>query len=53
MLMQITDDFIENVVTAACELARHRKSNTLEAKDIKLHLGESVDSKAICKARQL
>nr|CAB3266789.1 transcription initiation factor TFIID subunit 12-like [Phallusia mammillata] len=38
MLMQITDDFIENVVAASCELARHRKSNTLEAKDIKLHL---------------
>ncbi|XP_078486244.1 uncharacterized protein LOC144744809 [Ciona intestinalis] len=38
MLMQITDDFIENVVSASCELAKHRNSNTLEVKDLKLHL---------------
>lgn len=38
MLISITDDFIENVVSASCQLARHRKSNTLEVKDVKLHL---------------
>lgn len=42
MLLQIADDFIESVVTAACQLARHRKSNTLEVKDVQLHLGRSV-----------
>lgn len=42
MLLQIADDFIESVVTAACQLARHRKSNTLEVKDVQLHLGESL-----------
>lgn len=42
MLLQIADDFIESVVTAACQLARHRKSNTLEVKDVQLHLGECL-----------
>ena len=40
ILMQIADDFIDNVVTSACQIAKHRKANTLEVKDVQLHLGE-------------
>ena len=42
MLMQIADDFIDSVVTASCQLAKHRKSNTVEVKDVQLHLGNNT-----------
>ncbi|XP_013400412.1 transcription initiation factor TFIID subunit 12 isoform X1 [Lingula anatina] len=38
VLMHIADDFIDNVVNAACLLAKHRKANTLDVKDVQLHL---------------
>ncbi|XP_075226223.1 TATA-box binding protein associated factor 12 isoform X2 [Lycorma delicatula] len=38
ILLQLADDFVETTVNAACLLAKHRKSNTVEVKDVQLHL---------------
>ncbi|XP_052177007.1 transcription initiation factor TFIID subunit 12 isoform X4 [Diospyros lotus] len=38
VLVDIAEEFVESITTAGCALAKHRKSTTLEAKDILLHL---------------
>jgi transcription initiation factor TFIID subunit 12 len=40
LLLQLTDDFVESTVSAACLLAKHRKASTVDVKDVQLHLGK-------------
>jgi transcription initiation factor TFIID subunit TAF12 len=40
ILLQIADDFIENIINGSCQIAKHRKSNILEIKDVQFHLGK-------------
>lgn len=39
MLLQLADDFIDSTLNAACALAKHRHSPTVELRDVQLHLG--------------
>ena len=41
VLLQMADDFIESAVSASCQLAKHRKSGTLETKDLQVYLESS------------
>eukprot|EP00211_Chloroparvula_japonica_P009050 CAMPEP_0119130040 /NCGR_PEP_ID=MMETSP1310-20130426/7536_1 /TAXON_ID=464262 /ORGANISM="Genus nov. species nov., Strain RCC2339" /LENGTH=180 /DNA_ID=CAMNT_0007120507 /DNA_START=186 /DNA_END=728 /DNA_ORIENTATION=+ len=38
LLIDFAEDFVENVVQFACEVARSRSSDTLEVKDLHMHL---------------
>lgn len=39
LMMQVSDEFVDEVVKAACRFAKHRKSTIVEVKDVQLYLG--------------
>jgi transcription initiation factor TFIID subunit 12 len=38
ILLQIADEFVESVINGSCLLAKHRRNNKVEVKDVQLHL---------------
>lgn len=38
VLLQMTDDFVEHLLTASCRVAKHRNSKSLQVNDVQLVL---------------
>jgi transcription initiation factor TFIID subunit 12 len=36
--MEVADEFIDSVLQQSCKIARHRKGQMLEVRDVQLHL---------------
>jgi transcription initiation factor TFIID subunit 12 len=44
LLLDIADEFIDSVTNFGCRLAKHRGGDTLEVRDLQLHLGTHIHS---------
>jgi hypothetical protein len=44
VLLCLADDFVEQAASFACAFAKHRRSNTLDVKDVQLYLGQCTAS---------
>ena len=40
-MLELADEFIDSAIHFACKIAQHRGSDTLDVRDLQLHLGRS------------
>ncbi|CBY19122.1 unnamed protein product [Oikopleura dioica] len=43
LLHRLAEDFVENVVSGSCALAKHRRCTTLDVQDVKMYLNQQWD----------
>jgi len=47
-MLQISDDFVNELIRSACIFAKHRKSNIVEVKDVQMYLGNYKINQTAC-----
>jgi transcription initiation factor TFIID subunit 12 len=41
-MLELADEFIDSAINFACRIAQHRGSDTLDVRDLQLHLGKTL-----------